>query len=956
MSVTFNLDRDDLHPSFAGLEFSFEKNPRSFFQFDLGFNLVETDEGMALEANYNAEIFDEATIQRWLGHYRTLLASIVAAPETTLGALPILTDAEKHQILVEWNDTATDYPSEKSVPELFAEQVAKSPNAVAVQSESETLTYAQLDARSDAFAADLVERGAAPGKLVGVCLERSPELIVALLAVLKTGAAYVPLDPAYPAERLKWMKEDSGAAFAVDRVPSPPNLGAGGQKRIGVQSDAPAYVMYTSGSTGTPKGSAIPHRAIARLVKNTNYAPLGPGDVVAQLATPAFDAATFEIWGALLNGATLWLFDKDLVLSPRKFADALKARKVSALFLTVALFNELIREVPDALATVKYAMFGGDAASPLWVRKALEAGPPQNLINGYGPTETTTFAATYRVTEVPEGATSIPIGKPIANTTLYVLDARLQPVPIGVAGELYIGGPGVALGYRGQPEHTAERFLDSPFVSGERLYKTGDRVKFLPDGNIDFLGRFDNQVKIRGFRIEPGEVEAALASHPDVTESLVLVREDEPGEKRLVAYVVGKTDGLREFLAERLPSYLVPSAFVNLDSFPITANGKVDRAALPRPEGQIVEERQYVAPSSEREERLARLWAEVLGVEKVGAHDGFFEIGGHSLLAVRLFARIEAEFGRALSLASLFAAPTVARQAVLLGEGPQFAVAPNPVALPRFDSLVPLQTEGNRPRLYCVHHGYGDLTGYHDLVKNLGSDQPLWGFQARGIQGDQEPVECITQMAENYVKELRALQPSGPYHLTGFSLGGVIAFEMARQLRASGQEVGLLALLDTYAPIFFYKEEHRGNLLAELADAASTLRRIAPEDRWAFTRNKSRVAGSRIKALFTRSEPETGTPEELKLREAIQRVEAASRKALREYVPSDYAGDAVIFRAQEQEIQTDYDPVLWWQNVLKGRVTVKDVPGDHHAIIQEPGVQELARLLRECLDAVAVAR
>ena len=719
--------------------------------------------------------------------------------------------------------------------------------------------------------------------------------------------------------------------------------------------------MYTSGSTGTPKGSTIPHRAIARLVKNTNYAPLGTGDVVAQLATPAFDAATFEIWGALLNGATLWLFDKDLVLSPRKFADALKTRKVSALFLTTALFNELIREVPDALASVKYALFGGDAASPVWVRKALEAGPPQNLLNVYGPTETTTFASFHRVTDVPEGATSIPIGRPISNTTLYVLDSKLQPVPVGIPGELYIGGSGVALGYHGQPERTAERFIDSPFVSGERLYKTGDRVKFLPDGNLDFLGRFDNQVKIRGFRIEPGEVEAALASHPSVTESLVLVREDEPGEKRLIAYVVGKTDGLREFLTERLPSYLMPSAFVKLDSFPITANGKVDRAALPRPEGRPVEHARFVAPSTDLEAKLARLWAEVLGVEKVGIHDGFFENGGHSLLAVRLFARIEAELGRKLSLSSLFAAPTVARQAALLEseaipDTPQFALALNPVALPRFDSLVPLQTEGTRPRLYCVHHGYGDLTGYHDLVKNLGGDQPLWGFQARGIEGDQEPVECIAEMATNYVNELRQLQPSGPYHLTGFSLGGVIAFEMARQLRASGQEVGLLALLDTYAPIFFHKEEHRGNLLAELADAASTLRRIAPEDRWAFTRNKSRVAGSRIKALFTRSEPETGTPEELKLREAIQRVEAASRKALREYVPSDYDGDAVIFRAQEQEIQTDYDPVLWWQNVLKGHVTVKDVPGDHHAIIQEPGVRELARLLRECLDAVAVAR
>jgi amino acid adenylation domain-containing protein len=976
VGVTFNLDRDELRQNFAGLNVRLDKNPRSYFQFDLGFNIVETESGLILEANFNRDVLDEATVRRWLTHYRTLLAAVVAQPELPLAALPLLTTAERHRLLVEWNATERPYPRERCVHELFAEQATRTPDAVAIEAGTITLTYAELEARAHRLAHRLRLTGVGAGTLVGICLERSPEQIVGLLAILKAGGAYVPLDPSYPAERLRFMIEDSAAPVLLtcralstalpstdaqlvcidgDPLPDAPTVAP----ESGVRSDSAAYVMYTSGSTGRPKGTVIPHRAINRLVCNPDYVRLDASDVVAQAATIAFDAATFEIWGALLNGARLLLMPRDAVLAPRTFAQLLQARGVTTLWLTTALFNEIVREVPDAFRHLRTLMIGGEALNPGPVRRVLTTAPPQRFLNGYGPTETTTFATTHRITAVAENATSVPIGRPIANTTVYVLDERCEPTPIGVCGELYIGGDGLAIGYHARPELTAQRFVAHPFSSepGARLYRTGDLVRWLPDGTIDFVGRRDQQVKIRGFRIELGEIESALGQHPAVREALVTTRRTANDALTLVAYLlpVSHLDvaptcrEFRHFLETRLPSYLIPSAFVVVDAFPITANGKVDHAALPEPDAScIVGAQDYEAPRNETESRLAQLWQDVLDLPAVGIHDEFFAVGGHSLLAVRLFTRIEAQFGRSLSLASLFQAPTIAQQAALLTAG-------EPAVAPAWSSLVPLQTAGDRPVLYCVHHGYGDLTGYHELVRHLGDDQPIFGLQARGIDGTEEPLERIEDMAAHYIREIQRQRPHGPYHLTGFSLGGVIAFEMARQLRAAGHEVGMLALLDTYAPIFFRKERDHGrqSLFSEVASVAANILRVAPEDRWRYTRNKSRAAQGRLRGMFRRPEVEACTEDEGRLRAAIRRVEAASRKALAEYEPSAYDGSAVLFRAHEREVAVGYDPVLWWREVVHGSVEVIEIPGDHHAIIQEPGVRLLTSRLRECLDRFA---
>jgi amino acid adenylation domain-containing protein len=514
--------------------------------------------------------------------------------------------------------------------------------------------------------------------------------------VLLAGGAYVPLSPGYPAERLAWLLEDTGAPVvltreedraaldeSVRRLPRPPRVAGLDEAleapvgELGVVADGGslAYVLYTSGSTGRPKGVAVPHRAITRLVLSTDYVHLEPRLRVAQASNPAFDAATFEIWGALLNGARLVEIPREVALTPAALAAELRARRIDVLFLTTALFNQIAAEAPEAFASLESLLFGGEAVDPGSVRRVLERGAPRRLLHVYGPTETTTFASWHLVREVAAGAVTVPIGRPIANTSLQLLDRALRPVPLGVVGEVFLGGDGLALGYLGHPELTAERFVPHPQPGGpgERLYRTGDLARRRGDGAVEYVGRLDHQVKIRGFRIEPGEIEAALAEHPGLSEALVLAVESGRGggvDRRLVAYVV-PADGsapsageLRSHLERRLPAYMVPSVFVSLAAFPLNSNGKVDRRALPAPDGSRPElVAQFEPPRTPLEREIAEIWAAVLGCREVGIRDDFFALGGHSLLATRLLGRYQEAFGVTLPLRALFEAPTVAELA-----------------------------------------------------------------------------------------------------------------------------------------------------------------------------------------------------------------------------------------------------------------------------------------------------
>ncbi|HEY6186087.1 MAG TPA: amino acid adenylation domain-containing protein [Pyrinomonadaceae bacterium] len=640
------------------------------------------------------------------GHLRTLLEAVAVSADASIAHLPLLTETELRLLISERNETAADYPRDACLHQLFEQQVEKTPDALALVFKEERLTYGELNRRANQLAHHLKNLGVGPEVRVGIMMERSTEMIVALLGIMKAGGAYVPLDPSYPSERLAFMIDDAAVPIllteerhldkAFAQLVVCPDMDwhliageATDNPSNASDADNLAYVIYTSGSTGQPKGVCVSHRAVNRLVFNTNYVSLDHTERVAQVSNSSFDAATFEIWGALLHGAELVIIERDVALSPHEFAAEILERSITTMFLTTALFNQLARVVPSAFGSLRNLLFGGEAVDAKWVREILRNNPPARLLHVYGPTESTTFTTWYGVEDVAENATTVPIGCPISNTQTYLLDAQLEPVPEGIAGELFIGGCGLARGYQGEAALTAEKFIPDPFGSeaGGRLYRTGDLARYGPEGMIEFVGRRDQQVKIRGFRIELEEIKTMLGEHEAVRECLVLVREDVPGDKRLVAYLLAAQPEppgvaeLRKHLREKLPDYMTPSAFVWLNEFPLTANGKIDREALPAPEHPPAERlNAYVAPRTPAEEALAAIIADVLGVERIGVYDNFFELGGHSLLATQVITRIREVMGVDVSLKQFFESPLIDELASqiepLMTDGPTKTVSP----------------------------------------------------------------------------------------------------------------------------------------------------------------------------------------------------------------------------------------------------------------------------------------
>jgi len=664
-------------------------------QVDL--QLLLSDAGPAVSGRlvYATSLFERVTIERWIAYYVRALEAMVADDAATVDTLPLLSAAERQYQLTAFNATEAAYPHDQLIHELFDQLATAQPEAVAVVYEDESLTYAELNTRANQLAHYLLGLGVKPDDRVAICTERNADLIVGLLAILKAGGSYVPLDPSYPRERLAWMIEDCAPVALLIQSDVEALLPETDVPVLRLDVDVPvlarrmpshnpsvpglharnlAYVIYTSGSTGTPKGVMVDHRCVTRLVVNNPYFEATPADCFAHCANPAFDAATWEIWGALLNGARLLVVPQTVVMEPARLNAALHAGGVTALWLTVGLFNQYVDGLPDAFGQLRYLLVGGDALDPKTIRQLLQREQrPAHVVNGYGPTETTTFACTHDIRVVPDDARSIPLGKPIANTQIYILDTRGEPVPVGVEGEIHIGGDGVARGYLNRPELTAERFVRDPFSTraDARMYKTGDRGRWLADGTIEFLGRKDFQVKIRGFRIELGEIEAKLSQSSGVRDAVVLAREDVPGDKRLVAYLVAdegvelSVADLREALSRQLPEHMVPSAFVQLDALPLTANGKLDRQALPAPDETALAVREYEAPQGEIEATLAALWQDLLRVERVGRRDQFFELGGHSLLVVAMVERLRA-LGLSGEVRAVFASPTLCDYAATL--------------------------------------------------------------------------------------------------------------------------------------------------------------------------------------------------------------------------------------------------------------------------------------------------
>ncbi|MFN6534745.1 MAG: amino acid adenylation domain-containing protein [Nostoc sp. EkiNYC01] len=951
-------------------------------RFDLEVNFWETPGGLEGSWCYNTDLFDATTITRIAQHFETLLQAIVANPKARVFELPLLSPAERHQLLVEWNDTQVDYPHDLCIHQLFEEQVERTPDAVAVVFEDEQLTYHQLNCRANQLAHYLRSLGVGADVLVGLCVERSVEMVVGILGILKAGGAYVPLDPAYPQTRLAFMVEDVKTSILLtqshlqDTLPS--NLtqtvialdsnwqmiAEHKQHNLSSQVNPEnlAQIIYTSGSTGTPKGTEVLHRSIigftfgAKDVINFNRE-----QIFLQYSSMSWDALTLELWPPLLNGGCCVLYPGKIP-TPEKLSQTIQKHQVNILWLTSALFNLMIDTMPQGLLGIKQLMIGGEAVSLTHVRRALELLPGTQIINGYGPSECTVFTCCYQIPQqLQTNIESIPIGRPIANTQVYILDKNLQPVPVGVPGELHIGGAGLARGYLNRPELTNQKFIPNPFeVEESRLYKTGDLVRYLPDGNIQYLGRIDNQVKIRGFRIELGEIEAVISQYDDVQVSCVIVHEDTPGEKRLVAYVVPQkgviftTEELRQFLTDKMPLYMVPSAFVILESLPLTPNGKVDHRAL-RAISNTDNFKKFVQPRNQLELQLVQIWSKVLKVNKVGVQDNFFDLGGHSLLAAYLMAQIQEQFGKNLPLTTLFQNPTIEQLATIVQKDSDYSDS---------SCLVPIQPKGSNSPFFCVPGAPGSPYYFYHLGRYLGVDQPLYGFENNLYE--LRLFSRLEDIASHYIQAMQAVQPQGPYFLGGHSYGGNVVFEMAQQLVAQGHEVALLAVID--ASPSTYKDKQ---LLADYVDWDDVrwLAEVSKGIKLYLDKNidvsydilQNLTMEEQLKYVLDYFKMANMLPPNAQITQLQNLVQAykSSCLCLVNYQSNQiYPGKITIVRANEDLpddpnshliAEDSQDLSLGWSEFCS-EVDIQFVLGNHITIMAEPHVQVLAERLKACIE------
>jgi amino acid adenylation domain-containing protein len=998
---------------FAGVEASVEEMHNAGAKFDLTLAVTEAPDGFRMALEYDADLFEEETASRMLGRYETLLETACCFPDAQLSELPILTNTERELLLEKWNDTARPYPSTMTLGALFTRQAEQSPDAPAVDAAGCTLSYKELNSRANRLARRLQSLGIDADVMVGLCAERGVEMLLATLAIIKAGGAYVPMDPDYPKQRLIHILEETAAPVIITRrelLDKLPKTDAAfifmedAEKWSSLSdkepsskavSDSVAYVMFTSGSTGKPKGVCVTHKGIARLVINSDYFQFEPADRTPHLANTSFDAATFEIWGPLLNGGCIVPTPREIALDPKEIASFIRSERLTAMLLTTALFNQIARTAPDSFASMRCVLFGGEQADPQCVRAVMQSTPPKRLLNAYGPTEATVIATCHEFKRAPEGTETIPIGRPIANTTVFALDRHQQPVPIGAPGELYIGGDGLARGYLNSPEMTSERFVFPAFpeARGARLYKTGDRVRFLPSGVLEFIGRVDSQVKLRGFRIELGEIETALNRCDGVVESLVIVQEDTPGDKRLIAYIAKTKDGspdarnLREALLKNLPSHMIPSAFVIMDAFPLNPNGKIDRRALPAPEREaFVVSDAFVAPRTDTERKLAEIWREILNLKQVGIADNFFDIGGHSLLTARIVARMSEVFGASIPLRAIFENQTIAELAARVDRLLSKEAAPSPCPDP---CVVMLQSEGDGTPFFCAT-GAGTVAGYYGpLASCFAGVRPFYGLQDPRLDNEGTSFPTVQELAGRFIQAIRSVQPHGPYFLGGWSFGGIVAFEMASQLVSQGDRIAFLGMIDTGAPqkhetrnttrgnittsfrkslrwtrivttmpglvIEYAKDATRLSIEAVMGKRDSALAHLKPADyfRWGLhdlsTQYNLTTAGlgdssSRKNRLMLIHEPFVWH---------VFKTTQARGKAIENYMASKYPGKLTLLRA-EHGLSGLYgdDSTLGWEGVPDQGVDVKVIPGNHTVVLRKPYVDKLAR---ELLDHIAAA-
>jgi amino acid adenylation domain-containing protein len=945
---------------------------------------IQADPGQPLELRFSSDStsvvlaywtpnFSPEAVRRIGEQYVCLLEEITTKSFSAISELNLLPARQRNQVVNEWNSTQKSYPRYSGLQQLFEQKAGEIPGSIAVEFPREgndvrKLTYRDLNARANQLARHLKKLGVGPDVVVGICAERSLEMLISVLGVVKAGAAYAPLDPTYPSERLAFMLEDTKAPVILTQKKFFSNFTGVAAAVFCVDTDWPrivnepvenlecqvtqenlAYLIYTSGSTGKPKGVAMRQGPLLNLLfwQMENWS--GPTAArTLQFASLNFDVSFQEIFSTWCSGGTLFLITEDRRRDSVALARYLEQQKIERLFLPFVALKHL------AEACEREQIF------PARLREIITAGEqlqvtPQitgffgklvqcTLENQYGPSETHVVTA-YRLQGPSANWPALPsIGRSIANTRAYILDAGKKPVPIGVPGELYLGGVCLARGYLNRPELTAEKFVADPFIVGSRMYKTGDLARWLPDGQIEFLGRTDHQVKVRGFRIELGEIESVLSRHPGVREAVVIARENEGGDKQLVAYLVAQNgtlsnSDLRAYLLRNVPSYCVPAAFVTLPTLPLTPNGKVDRRALPAP--QIVEEpvSDLKVPQNPLEMQLKLVFEKLLQRHPIGTDVSFFEMGGDSLQALNLIVEIERATGKKLELTILYQAPTIERLAKAIQKESS-----------EFSSLVPLQTKGTRPPLFLIHTTPGDVLGYGNLIFHLKSDQPCYGFQSLGFNNPESGHSSIEDMAAYYVKLLRKQQPRGPYHLGGWCYGGIVAVEMAHQLRSAGEVVAPLLLIETPAPA------------PSFANVGYYLRRVGclitmrPRQWHSYLTAKFRYYSGRRTADEMRfRRVEKANPVETKLIEErnrilakLERVYHTNLLAWQQYRPKFYPGKIVLFNAREQDPAVIRDPQYGW-STLAGNIETHFIPGNHDTILMEPHVRILADKINNCL-------
>jgi len=891
-------------------------------------------------------------------------------------SLTALEETESREPAVEGDPAGADHPEHLTLPQLFQAQAKRTPEAIAVVCGELGMSYRELDAASNRLARELRRRGVTPHSRVAVFLDRSHELVVALLAILKSGSAYVPLDPAYPSERLQYMLENSRPAALITRASLRERLACEAMGVIEVDSlallvaeqsaeppvPAPlpsdaAYVIYTSGSTGRPKGVAIHHRALVNLLCAMARQPgMTARDTAVSVTTISFDIAMLELFLPLTVGAKLIVAREQETADGAALLELLRRQGVTFMQATPVMWQLLLEAGWLGHPQLKM-LCGGEAMPRKLAERLLKCGG--ELWNMYGPTETTVWSSALRV-ESGEGP--VPIGPPISNTQFYVLDDHLKPVPPGMAGELFIGGDGIALGYFDLPEETREKFVPDKFrgLPGAKLYRTGDKVRMKHGGRMEYLGRTDQQIKLRGFRIEPGEIEAALLRHPDVAEAVAVLGQDPSGEGAVWAYAVSRraraespeilAGALRASVAQFLPSYMCPSAIVMLDALPRTPNGKIDRRSLPAPEREKRQGKEPAQLLNEVEQRLSNIWSSVLGLEAIGKAADFFELGGHSLLAARLLARIEAEFGRRLSLLTLFKAPSIVEQAKLLMQDGQREY--------EFRQVVRLQIGGSKPPLIAIHN-----TGvyYYNLSKCLGQDQPLTTLQLFDPSIPRQTFpRTLQDIAAEYVQLIRAFQADGPYKLIGWSVGGVLAFEVARQLVEAGHEVSLLAMIDTWAP---GQRDRLPKWRAALADYSYRWQLIGADWQKVISRKQGlgaflaqRTLSKRLLRWLGHPQGDAHAPVGFETRESSAEnydrwLLGYLEEAAQGYEPTSYRGKITLLCSAREPKGLFLDPRMGWGAFALGGVDVAVIEGDHFTIFKGRGLEQMAAHLSEAMAA-----